>query len=251
MGYDINIIIPPPYGSFPSRRGGSGWLAILVLGMVVFCGVGMLLLVLSGGSMLASTPAIAQEVDPDKLKFTGFSHNPLSKMVETGAAFGTPTQWQPQGHTGRDFRAPTGTSMYAVGPGRIEVTAWTYGTREAGNGHGQTVIIYHGLNSEGQPVWSVYAHCSEYLVVPSNMVQGGQTVAKSGSTGAGSGPHLHFAVRVGGRLNKSNHLQPFEGGEWVDPKPLLPWGGGGVTEQQPPPSPPQQEPPPGWCPPGG
>jgi len=95
MGYDINIIIPPPYGLPPSRRRRSGGLAILVLGMLLVCGAGMLFLVLFGGSMLASTPAIAQggsiipvsrssQADEARRQVVNFAYDQLGKSYVWG-----------------------------------------------------------------------------------------------------------------------------------------------------------------------
>jgi murein DD-endopeptidase MepM/ murein hydrolase activator NlpD len=52
------------------------------------------------------------------------------------------------------------------------------------------VIIKHS-----DELFSVYAHASSLLVKKGERVQQGQVIAKVGSTGRSSGPHLHFEIR--------------------------------------------------------
>lgn len=47
-----------------------------------------------------------------------------------------------------------------------------------------------------EEVKTVYAHCSELLVDVGDKVTKGQEIAKVGATGAVTGAHLHFEVRV-------------------------------------------------------
>ncbi len=93
----------------------------------------------------------------------------------------------PTTHHGVDLRAPTGTPVHAMAPGRV---------RFAGEmrGYGRVVWIDHRGGA-----LSLYAHLSEILVQTGETVGGRQVIGRSGATGAASAPHLHFEVRMHGR----------------------------------------------------
>ncbi len=68
-----------------------------------------------------------------------------------------------------------------------------------GGGYGYYCIVDHGLDSKGRSVTTLYAHCSVMYARVGQKVTGGKTVlAKAGSTGNVTGPHLHFEVRLNG-----------------------------------------------------
>jgi murein DD-endopeptidase MepM/ murein hydrolase activator NlpD len=89
-------------------------------------------------------------------------------------------------HTGIDFRAAMGTTVRAAGAGKVVFAG-------AKGGYGNTVIIDHG-NS----LATLYGHLSSIGVRVGQTVSKGQAIARSGSTGASTGPHLHFEVRENG-----------------------------------------------------
>jgi murein DD-endopeptidase MepM/ murein hydrolase activator NlpD len=88
-------------------------------------------------------------------------------------------------HSGTDFQAADGTPVVAPNRGRIALAADQYFA-------GKTIIIDHGAG-----LYSYLAHLSEMLVREGDIVERGQRIALSGSTGRVTGPHLHWTMRVG------------------------------------------------------
>jgi len=98
-------------------------------------------------------------------------------------------------HNGLDIAVPAGTVVRAAASGEVVHSGWM-------NGFGYTVIIDHGRGVE-----TLYAHNSRVTVAEGSMVNKGQQISVSGSTGLSTGPHLHFGVlRNGKPLNPSNYL---------------------------------------------
>jgi murein DD-endopeptidase MepM/ murein hydrolase activator NlpD len=93
-------------------------------------------------------------------------------------------------HAGVDFAAPGGTPIYAAGPGRVVRTGWA-------GGYGNYTCIYHGLY-RGHGISTCYGHQSRILVHVGQTVSRGQLIGLVGTTGASTGYHLHFEVRVDG-----------------------------------------------------
>lgn len=89
-------------------------------------------------------------------------------------------------HTGTDFGAPTGVSIYAANSGTVI-------TSKKSTAYGNYVMINHG----GGHV-TLYAHMSKRLVSEGDVVSQGDTIGLVGSTGYSTNPHLHFEIRVNG-----------------------------------------------------
>jgi murein DD-endopeptidase MepM/ murein hydrolase activator NlpD len=89
-------------------------------------------------------------------------------------------------HTGVDFAASEGTPIHAAADGVI-VSAGEYG------GYGNATIIDHGGG-----IATLYGHQSSIGVSEGQRVTRGQVIGRVGCTGACTGPHLHFEVRVNG-----------------------------------------------------
>lgn len=89
-------------------------------------------------------------------------------------------------HAGADIGAPMGSAILAAAGGQV-VTA------EYSSSYGNYVLINHGGG-----YYTLYAHASALCVSAGQTVCQGQTIAKVGSTGNSTGPHLHFEIRVNG-----------------------------------------------------
>jgi len=101
-----------------------------------------------------------------------------------------PIYGEPRMHNGVDFGAPTGTTVVAALSGRV-VTAGLNG------GAGNMITLDHGIVA-GRHMTTLYMHLSRIDVRPGASVGRGQRIGAVGSTGASTGPHLHFEVRLDG-----------------------------------------------------
>ena len=89
-------------------------------------------------------------------------------------------------HGGADFLSQAGTPVKSPNAGRIVCARELFFT-------GNTIMIDHGLG-----VFSMLAHLSRMDVKEGDMVSEGQILGLVGATGRVTGPHLHWAVTVGG-----------------------------------------------------
>lgn len=94
-------------------------------------------------------------------------------------------------HTGVDIGMPQGTEILAGHDGTVTLAG------EAG-GYGLCVAI-EGEAYEGRSLTTKYGHCSQILVSAGQEVRAGDVIAKVGSTGNSTGPHLHLEVLVDGQ----------------------------------------------------
>ena len=112
-------------------------------------------------------------------------------------------------HTGVDIDADEGTQILAAGPGTVVSADWGLYTEVPGNitdPYGQAVVVRHDFGYKDQPLFTVYAHMSKIIAVVGQHVETGDVLGLVGDTGATTGPHLHFEVRLGGNTfyNTSN-----------------------------------------------
>ena len=89
-------------------------------------------------------------------------------------------------HTGLDIAAPMGTKIRAVYNGTV--------TRVGEDSRaGKYIFLTHDSG-----MVTFYCHCSEITAEEGAIIRQGETVAKVGSTGWSTGPHLHFEIRLDG-----------------------------------------------------
>jgi murein DD-endopeptidase MepM/ murein hydrolase activator NlpD len=152
-------------------------------------------------------------------RFDGYydeTGQPLKKMfLRTPMKFGKmtsrysirrfhPVSKRYRAHTGIDYGAPTGTPILATANGRVEFAGWK-------GGYGKLIILKHPNGYK-----TYYGHCSRLLKKKGQIVEQGQVIARVGSTGVSTGPHVHYEVRVGGKPINPNRVKKSRG------KPLKP-----------------------------
>jgi murein DD-endopeptidase MepM/ murein hydrolase activator NlpD len=90
-------------------------------------------------------------------------------------------------HKGVDLAAERGSAIVAPAAGRVKSVGWRMG-------YGITVELAHSGDVE-----TLFAHCEKALVKVGDRVTAGQTIARVGSTGLATGPHVHFEVHRFGK----------------------------------------------------
>ncbi len=144
---------------------------------------------------ILNNPSIGKMVSPDlpplgqadtylpggSMQFTGYGW-PARGALTSGYGW----RWGRM-HRGIDIAAPTGTPIVAAAPGIVTYADWNSG------GYGNLVEIQHPNGS-----LTVYAHNSQILVREGQKVSQGELIAKMGSTGRSTGPHLHFEIHPKG-----------------------------------------------------
>jgi murein DD-endopeptidase MepM/ murein hydrolase activator NlpD len=96
-------------------------------------------------------------------------------------------------HTGVDIASARGTGILAADNGTVIQSGWQ-------GSYGNIITIDHGNGYRTR-----YAHNSANLVSVGQRVQRGQQIARMGSTGNSTGPHLHFEV-----LRNGSHVNPMQ-----------------------------------------
>lgn len=125
----------------------------------------------------------------------------------TAISAGFPNYSDGSYHGGIDFPVPMNTDVCAAEDGKV-IFAGTAPPDNNG-GYGNYVVIEHKIN--GRTIITLYGHNTSLLVKAGDTVKRGQVIAKSGSTGNSTGPHVHFEVQLdklwGTRVNPLDYLK--------------------------------------------
>ena len=109
----------------------------------------------------------------------------------------SPTAGASTDHKGIDIGASKGSDIIAAAAGEVIIATYS---PSAGN----YIMINHGGG-----VYTVYMHASELCVSEGAHVGQGSVIAKVGSTGYSTGPHLHFGIRYNGEyINPTKYVSP-------------------------------------------
>ena len=119
-------------------------------------------------------------------------------------------KWGYPGHNGVDYGIPNGTPINSAAPGTVALVSFENG------GYGNYVKITHRDGSK--TFHTYYAHLASAAVTAGQKVRAGQLIGHSNNTGASTGPHLHFGLKIDGE-------NPAYKG-YVDPMPYFSAGGG-------------------------
>ena len=102
-------------------------------------------------------------------------------------------------HTGVDIPTPEGTPILAAGPGTVVWAGWGLFRETPGDQtdpYGLAIAIRHDFGYRDQQLYTIYAHMSEMIAVRGQRVETGDVIGLVGQTGAATGPHVHFEVRL-------------------------------------------------------
>lgn len=100
-------------------------------------------------------------------------------------------------HFGLDFAGNEGEGVYAADAGVVVYAGWN------DYGYGNMIMVDHGNGFQ-----SLYAHLNAFNVGCGQSVGQGEGIGAIGSTGRSSGPHLHFELMAGTKVNPWSYLPP-------------------------------------------
>ncbi len=114
-------------------------------------------------------------------------------------------KWGFPGHNGIDYGIPNGTPVNSAVAGTVSLVGFENG------GYGNYVKLSHVDGSK--TYYTYYAHLASAAVAAGQKVKAGAVVGYSNNTGASTGPHLHFGLKIDGEN------PPYKG--YVDPMPYF------------------------------
>lgn len=99
-------------------------------------------------------------------------------------------KWGFPGHNGIDYGIPNGTPIMAAASGTVAMVGFENG------GYGNYVKLTHTDGSK--TYYTYYAHLASAAVAAGQKVKAGAVIGYSNNTGASTGPHLHFGLKIDG-----------------------------------------------------
>lgn len=133
--------------------------------------------------------------DTKKLKETGINSMciPVNGRITSEYAYRThPISGEYNFHSGLDIGANMGDNIKSALDGTV-TDVDTIGKTS----YGKYIVVSHSSGTS-----TLYGHCSKIIAKNGQSVKKGDVIARVGSTGNSTGPHLHFEVRINGtRLN--------------------------------------------------
>lgn len=153
----------------------------------------------SGTKTSTSSPEATEEDKPSRpsVSASGFVWPcPSSRKINSDYGYRIhPLTGGRKMHNGIDIGAAGGATIVAAASGTVSSASYN-------SSMGNYVMIDHGGS-----LYTVYMHCSALNVSAGQKVSAGDTIAFVGSTGASSGNHLHFSVRLNGSyVNPWNYV---------------------------------------------
>ncbi|MEQ1821817.1 MAG: peptidoglycan DD-metalloendopeptidase family protein [Fimbriimonadaceae bacterium] len=139
-------------------------------------------------------------INANSAGFTGKRPGRLAYPVNARITSGFGARYHPilhykRMHKGVDFGASHGTVIRSAAAG-VVIHAGRM------SGYGNVVIVNHGGG-----LATLYGHCSSIQISSGAKVSQGQPIARVGSTGLSTGPHLHFEVHINGKaVNPRSYL---------------------------------------------
>ncbi len=155
-----------------------------------------LLVLFTGSNSGGCGPDSGQDSGTPSVLATGSRVYPMKEGTHTVTS-GYGMRWG-EFHRGLDFAGPLGTPIYAAMDGVVV---------DAGPATGFGLWIVIDSNDNG-PISTVYGHMFVMKVKTGDHVSAGQHIADVGNNGQSTGPHLHFEVWPGGRLQKGQSEDP-------------------------------------------
>lgn len=99
-------------------------------------------------------------------------------------------KWGFPGHNGVDYGIANGTPITSAASGTVSQVSFEHG------GYGNYVKLVHKDGSK--TYYTYYAHLASAAVAAGQKVKAGQLIGYSNNTGASTGPHLHFGLKIEG-----------------------------------------------------